>query len=191
MSKKYVEDTVYKGSSFADRDQLADEYDGCTFINCVFSNCELQDVYFTNCEFDNCDLSMAKLNNTAFRDVKFKNCKLLGLHFDDCNNFLLSFTFEDCVLNFSSFYKLKLKNIHFKNCILEEVEFVESDLTNSTFANCDLVGTLFKNTILEKADLRTSYNYSINPETNRIKKAKFSIQGIVGLLDAYDIEIEV
>jgi hypothetical protein len=38
--------------------------------------------------------------------------------------------------------------------------------------------------------LRTSYNYSINPEVNRIKKAKFSTTGIAGLLHKYDIEIE-
>jgi hypothetical protein len=43
---------------------------------------------------------------------------------------------------------------------------------------------------LEKADFRTSYNYSINPEVNRIKKAKFSTAGIAGLLCKYDIEIE-
>jgi fluoroquinolone resistance protein len=44
--------------------------------------------------------------------------------------------------------------------------------------------------LLEKADFRTAYNYSIDPEKNRIKKAKFSIFGVTGLLDKYDIEIE-
>jgi hypothetical protein len=38
--------------------------------------------------------------------------------------------------------------------------------------------------------MRTSFNYSINPELNRIKKAKFSMPAVVGLLDKYDIEIE-
>jgi len=33
-------------------------------------------------------------------------------------------------------------------------------------------------------------NYSIDPELNKIKKARFSTQGIAGLLDKYDIEIE-
>jgi len=67
---------------------------------------------------------------------------------------------------------------------------VEADLTNSVFTNCDLAGTVFENTILVKADFRTSYNYSINPETNKIKKAKFSILGVAGLLDRYDIVVE-
>ncbi len=190
MSRQYIEDTVFKGDYFTVREQLADEYESCTFISCIFSNADLSGIYFTDCTFESCDFSMAKLKSTAFRDVIFKNCKLLGLHFDDCNIFLLSFYFEDCILNFSSYYKLKLKNIHFKNCKLEEVEFVEADLTNSVFTNCDLAGTVFENTILVKADFRTSYNYSINPETNKIKKAKFSILGVAGLLDRYDIVVE-
>jgi hypothetical protein len=33
-------------------------------------------------------------------------------------------------------------------------------------------------------------NYSIDPDLNKIKKARFSTQGIAGLLDKYDIEIE-
>ncbi len=38
--------------------------------------------------------------------------------------------------------------------------------------NCDLNRAVFDNSILEKADFRTSLNYSIDPELNRIKKAK-------------------
>jgi hypothetical protein len=42
---------------------------------------------------------------------------------------------------------------------------------------------------MEKADFRSAFNYSINPEINRIKKAKFSLTGLQGLLGKYDIEI--
>jgi fluoroquinolone resistance protein len=58
------------------------------------------------------------------------------------------------------------------------------------FEGCNMTAAIFDQTTLEKADLRTSYNYSIDPETNRIKKAKFSITGVAGLLDKYDIVIE-
>jgi hypothetical protein len=44
--------------------------------------------------------------------------------------------------------------------------------------------------LLEKADLRTSYNYSIDPETNKIRKARFALLGIRGLLEKYDIPID-
>ena len=70
------------------------------------------------------------------------------------------------------------------------MDFTESDLTGAIFSNCNLTKSLFDNTILEKADLRTAYNYSIDPENNRVKKAKFSVPGLPGLLDKYDLEIE-
>ncbi|OQA01530.1 MAG: hypothetical protein BWY70_00347 [Bacteroidetes bacterium ADurb.Bin408] len=45
-------------------------------------------------------------------------------------------------------------------------------------------------TNLEKADLRTAFNYIIDPELNHIKKARFSLRGISGLLAKYNIDIE-
>lgn len=73
---------------------------------------------------------------------------------------------------------------------MQETNFAEADLTAATFENCDLMHAVFDRTLLEKADLRTATNFSINPETNRIKKAKFSITGLPGLLQKYQIEIE-
>lgn len=79
----------------------------------------------------------------------------------------------------------------FRNSNLLEVDFSECDLTGSVFDNCDFIRATFENSIIEKADFRTSFNYSINPEKNRIKKARFSSDGITGLLDNYDIEIDI
>jgi uncharacterized protein YjbI with pentapeptide repeats len=115
----------------------------------------------------------------------------MGVNFSDCKIFLLALTFEDCQLNIASFYKLKLKGIHFKNCNLKETDFTETDLSNAILDNCDLTGAIFENTNLQKADFRTAFNYSINPEINSIKKAKFSLTGIMGLLNQYQIEIEL
>ena len=165
----------------------AGEYEACTFTNCSFTELDLSKIIFTECAFDNCDLSLSKINNTAFREVHFKNCKLLGLRFDECNQFLLAFRFTSCVLNFASFYKLKLKNTRFEECRLEEVEFTEADLTKAIFNNCDLERAVFENSILDKADFRTSFNFSINPEFNSIAKAKFSSNGLRGLLEKYNI----
>ncbi|HET6539095.1 MAG TPA: pentapeptide repeat-containing protein, partial [Chryseolinea sp.] len=89
----------------------------------------------------------------------------------------------------SSFYKTKIKRTFFKNSQLREADFTECDLTSCLFENCDLTRATFDNTIIEKADFLTSYNYSIDPEKNRLKKAKFSLHGVSGLLDKYDIEI--
>jgi uncharacterized protein YjbI with pentapeptide repeats len=85
---------------------------------------------------------------------------------------------------------LKLKNTRFKKCSLQEVDFAGADLTNSAFDGCDLTRTIFDQTILEKADFRTAGNYSIDPTKNRMKKAKFSLPGVLGLLSKFNIEIE-
>jgi hypothetical protein len=53
-----------------------------------------------------------------------------------------------------------------------------------------LSGAVFDTTNLEKADFRTSVNYSIDPALNRLKKTKFSLSEIYGLLYKLDIEID-
>jgi len=83
-----------------------------------------------------------------------------------------------------------MKGTVFKNSKLEEVDFTECDLNNAIFENSDLVGATFDKTILEKSDFRTSFNFSIDPSANKIRKAKFSMSGIPGLLHGFDIEID-
>ncbi len=165
------------------------EYEDCIFTNCNFSDQDFKSFVFCDCEFKNCNLSNVKLNDTAFRDVKFSNCKLMGNQFAECNTFSLSFTFDGCILDFSSFYKLKIKKTIFKNCRLLQTDFAEADLSNSKFIDCDLSGSVFENTNLTKSDLSTSFNLSIDPESNSIKNAVFSKQNILGLLVKYNIKI--
>lgn len=190
MQDLFINEETFEGNDFSLNPLTKGEYENCIFNNCIFTENNLSEFKFIDCTFYNCNLSLVKLNGTAFRDVKFKECKMLGLHFDTCNEFGLIFSFDTCQLNHSSFYKTKIKKTVFKNSQLEEVDFVETDLTSAVFDNCNLVQAVFDRTMLEKADFRSSCNYSINPENNRIKKAKFSILGISGLLDKYDIEIE-
>ena len=190
MERNYFEDLVFEKEDFTEKTLGRVEYDNCTFNGCNFSGSDLSHITFTECTFTGCNLSTVKLTNTGLRDIYFKDCKILGLHFEDCSDFLFAVNFDTCILNLSSFFKQKLKKIFFKNCSLHEVDFTEADLSDSIFENCDLSGAKFEKTTLEKADLRSSFNYSIDPEINKIKKAKFSIYGIAGLLDKYDIEIQ-
>jgi fluoroquinolone resistance protein len=168
---------------------IVEEFEECTFKSCDLSSANLSNSVFIDCVFEDCNLSMVTVKNTAFKTVAFKNCKLLGINFGDCNTFLLAFFFSDCLLNLASFYKLKLKGTKFRNCKFTEADLTEADLSASLFDNCDLSGTIFANTILEKADFRTAFNYSIDPSANRVKKARFSMAGLPGLLDKYGIEI--
>jgi len=189
MALPYFENEDYQKIDYAVSPIPKGKYENCSFVNCNFLNADLSSVHFTECEFVGCNLSMAKLSQTSFCTVQFKDCKMLGLHFDHCNEFLFAVAFENCQLNLSSFYGLKLKKTLFKNTTLQEVDFSDADLTQASFDQCDLLNAIFDNTLLEKADFRTAYNYIIHPEKNRLKKAKFSVSGLPGLLQHFDIEI--
>jgi uncharacterized protein YjbI with pentapeptide repeats len=190
MKRAFSDGMKFENLSPQDMPLAVGDYENCAFISCDFSNSDLSDINFLECQFRECNLSLAALTRTSFREAKFINCKLLGLHFNDCNNLIITFEFEGCTLDLSSFYKLKLKNTRFKNSKINDADFTETDLSNSSFDNCDLQKTVFENTNLEGVDFRTAFNYSIDPEANRIKKAKFSVPSITGLLGKYDIEIE-
>jgi len=114
----------------------------------------------------------------------------MGCDFTQCKDFLLSMTFVKCTLDYSVFHAKKIAKTPFTDCSVKEVDFAEADLTASVFSNCDMQRSIFQHTILEKVDFRTAYNFSIDPEQNRMKKAMFSASGIGGLLDKYQIIIE-
>jgi len=180
---------TFDKEDFSENQLKGGDYECCTFSNCDFSNADLSETKFMECEFTSCNLSSIALIQTVFQDVKFMDCKMLGLHFEDCSDFGLAFTFKNCLLNHSSFYKTKVKKIIFKNCQLQEVDFTESDLTEAIFDNCDLFNATFDRSILEEVDFKSSFNYVIDPEINQIRKAKFSLSGISGLLVKHEIEI--
>lgn len=166
------------------------EYENCIFNQCNFSNLDLSGYKFIDCEFRFCNLSMFKLLKSTLQDIAFNDCKLLGIKFETCNPFSLSFSFEGCQLNHSSFYQMKIQKTKFSNSALIEADFTEADLSAAIFNDCDLSGAIFDRTNLENADLRTALNFSIHPLNNQIKKARFSSNNLMGLLYPFNINID-
>jgi len=179
-----------KGMDFSNGKLSKAEYDSVAFSDCNFSKANLSGVSFINCAFSTCDMSLVKVNNTAFNNVMFIQCKLLGIDFSRCKDFLLSFSFENCILDFASFFKKKIKKTIFKNCSIKEVDFTETDLTESRFLDSDLTLAVFQQSIIEKADFRTANNFGIDLEANKVKNARFSSAGLSGLLLKYPIIID-
>lgn len=128
MSGPYFVNETFDRIDFTGKDRLTGDYENCTFNNCLFTGAVLNGNSFEECTFNHCDLSMAKVSNVAFRNAFFKDCKLIGIQFDECNPFLFEFNFERCIMNYSSFYKMKMKGTKFISCILQEVDFNETDL---------------------------------------------------------------
>ncbi|KVV16071.1 pentapeptide repeat-containing protein [Flavobacterium sp. TMP13] len=165
------------------------EFEDCVFKNCDFSNSNFANNTFMDCEFIDCNLSMMNVMGTSLKNVSFKYCKVLGIHFNECDDFLFQVQFEESTLDYAIFTNKKMPKTKFLHCSMQEVTFVGTTLTNSIFENCNLEGAIFNDTQLAGADFKTAYNYKIDPEFNPMKKAKFSTQGLDGLLDKYDIKI--
>lgn len=124
MPDNYIADQIFEKADFTLRALPKAEYENCKFTNCDFSSADLSGVKFLDCEFISCNLSLASLTKTSFIDVNFQDCKMLGLRFENCNDFGLAFSFGNCKLDHSSFYKLKLKKMDFKNSQLDRKSVV-------------------------------------------------------------------
>jgi len=190
MKEKFYDNQDYTNINYSGQKISQTEFDSCVFLNCDFSNADLSDNDFINCRFESCNFAMAKLNSSGLKDAHFTGCKLVGINFENCSDFLFAVSFKKCVLDYSSFFGKKLKKARFNDCSMKEVDFSSTDLSGAEFGNCDLSMAVFTQCNLEKTDFRTAVNYSFDPETNKMKKAKFSISGLAGLLGKYNIEIE-
>ncbi len=80
-----------------------------------------------------------------------------------------------------------MKGTTFIDCSLVAVDFMATDITAVHFDNCDLYRAEFDKALANKADFRTSHNYSIDPSRTKIKKAEFTKANLKGLLTKYDI----
>ena len=144
MQDKFLQDKTFDRIDFLTKG----EYENCTFNNCNFGDFNFSEFKFIDCTFKDCNLSLAKLNYTTIQDTKFKDCKMLGIRFDTCNEFGLSFSFDGCQLNHSSFYKIKIKKTVFKNSQLQETDCAETDLTRAEFYNFNLALAILERTTL-------------------------------------------
>lgn len=189
MSKTFFEWKTFEKIDFRNTPLEKWNYEHCRFLKCNFSGIDIWTIQFSECTFSNCDLSLIKTTQTVFTNIEFVDCKLLWVNFDHCSNFIYGLEFENCMLNLSSFQGIKLKNTIWKSCSIQEVNFTGSDISGSIFSNCDLGKSIFMTTNLESCDFSSAYNFSIHPEKNKIKKAKFSLSWTIGLLDSYGINI--
>ena len=145
----FIADQNFKNRDYTQTRLPKGEYENCVFEGCNFEQGYLDNQNFIECEFIDCNFSNANLAHTIFNEVSFSHCKMLGLKFEDCNDFLIAFSFHDCVLNYSSFYGLKLKNQLFSDCKLIEVDFTEADLTEADLDTSDLERATFYETNLQ------------------------------------------
>lgn len=164
------------------------DYDNTEFRSCTFN--DISGINFTTCLFNACNLSNASVAKTKAQDVTFKDCKLIGINFYQVLDFGLSLQFENCMPDYASFDNKKLNKSSFKNCRLYGANFTKADLSKVTMENCDLSDAIFSGTNLSGMDFTSNRNFSLDPQLNLVKKAKFASASLAGLLTKFDIIIE-
>jgi uncharacterized protein YjbI with pentapeptide repeats len=186
----FIYDKEYNTQRFSIDELNKTDYENCTFIECDFRSCLFQGITFIECKFINCNFEDAKINHVSFREVWFTKCNFTNVNFAMTDQVIHEFHFKDCLLDYSKFYKLKLRKIQFLDCSLVSADFMATDLTEAVFANCNLRLAVFIDTIANKVDFSTSHYFSIDPDKNKLKKAIFSLEGLRGLVDKYDLIIK-
>ena len=105
MPNSYIDAKIFTRKDFTLKRLAIGEYDQCTFINCNFENSDISNCVFIDCDFEGCNLSNTLTKHTSFQEVRFVECKMIGVKFNECNDFLIALNFKSCQLNLSSFYR--------------------------------------------------------------------------------------
>lgn len=166
------------------------QFENCTFSTIDFSEISLNHCAFVDCEFEYCNLSMLKLHGSILNNVTFKDCKLTGIDFSRTNETFFSVNFYNCLLDYAVFFKRRNRKGIFKGCSLIGADFSEADLSEAVFEDSNLDAAVFMQTNLSGADFRQAANFVIDPEQNLIKKARFALWGLPGLLAKYGLKID-
>ncbi len=184
------EDIIFSGIRRDEGHEIIDtDFYNCTFQNCNFFENSFLGCMFENCAFENCDLALVSVKSTSFRNVKFIDTKLSGIQWADAA-FPLDINFKRCLLNYSGFIGVDLRNTNIIECQLKEADFSEANLSKTDCSFSDFSGARFLNTNLTRADFTNATNYAIHPHGNKLCKTKFSLPDALSLLDVFDIIIE-
>ncbi|RQP12366.1 MAG: pentapeptide repeat-containing protein [Chryseobacterium sp.] len=188
--RMYHEEQDFNKLSFVSAEVQGTEFNLCRFDNCDFSDCAFHETIFTDCEFSNCNFTSVDLADCALKNVRFADCKMLGLDFTGCRDFLFKANFDNCRLDYSVLSGKDLRKTSFKGCSLLQADFTDCNLSAAVFTSARLDGAVFVACNLEKADFRSALGYEIDPDKNRLKNARFSADGLGGLLTKYEIKID-
>jgi len=184
-----MEDQVFEGMDYTKVSFAGHHFSSCTFKDCLFMESSFCNAQFVFCTFIRCNLSLVNTEGCRFQETTFEACKIVGAKFYLCEKRFFSIQAKHCVLKSCNFSDLKMKKVDFSESQFSDCDFKETDLTEGNFSGCMFEETLFHNCQLIRADFRNAQNYEIDPQTNKIAKAKFSLPEALSLLKGFDILI--
>ncbi|MBD3581122.1 pentapeptide repeat-containing protein [Flavobacterium selenitireducens] len=175
---------------FSKDEIMYSDFENCTFDACDFTSCDFTGVAFIDCRFNDCNFEAARINYVALRGAHFYGCDFTDVNFAMVDRLLFDVSFTDCTLDRTKFYTLKLQKTQFTNCSIIASDFMAADISDSVFHLCNLHKSLFSDTIAIRTDFLTSFNYTMDPQKNKLKKAIFSKDGVSGLLAHHEIIVK-
>lgn len=183
----------FRDLDLSEAEIISKEFDDCTFIDCDFSEAQLRHCIFEDCRFLKCNLGVVKVDGSRFSNVVFEESKLSGIDWTKAvySDILLDapLTFVNCILDYASFYGLRLQALVMRECKAYDVDFRECDLSGADLRESDFTDSLFRNTNLSGADLTLAENYTIDINVNTIKGARFSRYEALTLLEGLEITL--
>lgn len=188
-SNDTLDDCLFQSLDATALNAVDKKFLGCKFKGIRFSGAKIAGSSFEDCEFESCDLSLLGFDGVTLVDSGFVRCKMLGTHWGGVRRPFRA-TFRDCNLSDATFFGVNAYGIEFNSCKLSGVDFRSCSLRHAVFENCTLDRALFQETDLTDANLTGAYDISLNPNTNKLCRTKFSVNNVLGLLDLYDIEIQ-
>jgi len=130
---------------------------------------------------------LTKIDFAKFNQVLFKECKISGIHFNKLNPLFLTMEFEKCAIKHCDFSDIKLNKTKFTSSILEGCDFISTELKGANFRKVKFEDVVFDNCNLTEANFLGAEGFRINPTNNKIFKAKFNRDNLLGLV--YDFGI--
>lgn len=172
-------------------EKLAD----CSFENCVFEGCRMNEtdfagcafknVIFQRCDFSNCNFSNAYFNRCSLSDVKavgisLPNAALKDVSFNRCN-------LEMCDLRTSELHRCNFNDVNMTAAIvsdakLKEVELKDVKLINACFFKTKLAGLDFT-----KSDIS---GVQVSSDGSELKGARVDVYQATMFAKLFGLEIE-
>lgn len=190
LAEMEYEGRTFRGLHAVGGDFSEKAFSDCEFVECDFTEAKLGSTCFEGCRFISCNFSNSMIDRSRFIDPEFSGCKLLGLNFFRCDQTVFDLAFRECRLGTCNFTGLSLKRSAFIACELVDCSFQEAYLVEANFSKSTFKGTLFHNTDLSRANFVGAHGYNLDPRTNKLGKARFSIPDVLSLLNGFDIVIK-
>jgi len=190
FEEESIDGQTVEGVHFQDIPLRGKEFSRCVFRFCDFTTADLGGSEFADCRFEGCNFSNTALSGARILDPTFDGCKLAGLAFYRLDQLVFGFVARECKIVNCNFSDIKAKKSVVVKCSITDSDFANADFQSADFGGTEFSGCVFHQVDLKKADFSEARGYEINPQTNDVRRAVFSLPHAVGLLCGLDIKLK-